>query len=941
MSWSASGLSWLDEDNWGEHFHLRDVEERQVLKEDTERGLPVVEDKPKKKVTVKPTIAVKPTWEGYTDGWYLKHLQGIEERRRQKELSEMEEEEVLTVPVFQKPVVQKPVLMDVVDGVPGEEKNEDLENVVEKVKNEILDGERRKEGLGAMQALYLQKRGMTGYEGITEEEAEEEAWRLVRKMVAKEAAYVASVAAHSDELKVKEPHPVTEADARWLMEHYAKRFGDVWDDKKLDAIVAAELEEQRVRPFNIYETMSTARDWSGERLDRVLEGDWAEGTWFAQGPEVARFALRQGIGATSGALSGAFALFNEPSDELAGEAYYAAHGGDSGFRSLADWSSYYRPGVWEAVQQGYGMVQDEGLGTLVVEMTPLGDLGDIADVPHGWQRVAMLGLALQPFAGAVVGPQYSKYVDPGISVSGEVPGKAIRLTGEAFADALRAAGLYDTRATGIGDGAFALVDRKSEGVYGPAGLYVDPVEYATVHPLAGWSYRHDRPTSQGEVVGAGGEGLWDKVRHRGDKPLLAAEAAALIFSGQLGNVSGYHSSYEVAPEEAAGAGLAGTFREESELISGGVEPDEAALVGETGVVAVQEGVVDGGDGGTVGDFEYSVAGVKVGPAVAVGDGEIVEKVVQVVNEVPVEVIQEVQVEKVLELLKEVPVEKVVEVLKEVPVEVVNEVPVEKVVEVVNEVEVEKVVELITEVPVEKVVEVIKEVEVEVIKEVEVEKIVEIVKEVEVEVVKEIPVEIIKEVEVEKIVEIVKEVPVEIIKEIPVEKIVEVPVEKLVEVVKEVPVEKVVEVLKQAPVEEIIEKTPVELARDVVARPVSPARPRSLVGERRGVLRSEPEPQREMRRRVRPGWGPVEDGAWDESLGVVKPVQVVADVGWRYPVLVDLRSGRTTAWRGGPVPGLEDGHEVVQWGTAPIGRWPVNGFLVGPRGVEDLVGARGV
>lgn len=59
------------------------------------------------------------------------------------------------------------------------------------------------------------------------------------------------------------------------------------------------------------------------------------------------------------------------------------------------------------------------------------------------------------------------------------------------------------------------------------------------------------------------------------------------------------------------------------------------------------------------------------------------------------------VEKIVEVIKEVPVEKVVEVIKEVPVE--------KIVEVVKEVEVEKIVEVVKEIPVEKVVEIIKEV----------------------------------------------------------------------------------------------------------------------------------------------------------------------------------------------------------------------------------------
>ncbi len=126
-----------------------------------------------------------------------------------------------------------------------------------------------------------------------------------------------------------------------------------------------------------------------------------------------------------------------------------------------------------------------------------------------------------------------------------------------------------------------------------------------------------------------------------------------------------------------------------------------------------------------------------------GDKEIVE----VIKEVPVEVVKERIIEKPVEVEKIVQVEKIV--TKEVPVdrivekEVIKEVPVEKIVEVEKPVEVEKIVE------VEKPVEVIREVEVEK----------EVIKEIEV------PVEVIKEV--------IKEVPVEIIKEV--EKIVEVPV----------------------------------------------------------------------------------------------------------------------------------------------------------------------
>jgi len=62
---------------------------------------------------------------------------------------------------------------------------------------------------------------------------------------------------------------------------------------------------------------------------------------------------------------------------------------------------------------------------------------------------------------------------------------------------------------------------------------------------------------------------------------------------------------------------------------------------------------------------------------------------------PQEKIVEKEVEKIVEVIKEVPVEKIVEVVKEVvvekPVEVIKEIPVERVVEVIKEIPVEKIV----------------------------------------------------------------------------------------------------------------------------------------------------------------------------------------------------------------------------------------------------------
>ena len=163
----------------------------------------------------------------------------------------------------------------------------------------------------------------------------------------------------------------------------------------------------------------------------------------------------------------------------------------------------------------------------------------------------------------------------------------------------------------------------------------------------------------------------------------------------------------------------------------------------------------------------------------------VEKIVEVIKEVPVDVIKEV--DKIVEVIREVPVEvikeveKIVEVIKEVPVEIINEV--------------EKIVEVIKEVP-SPPVEVIKYIDREVIKEIPVEKIVNIYDNSEPTIIEKIvekPVEVIKE--VEKIVE----KPIEVIKEV--EKI----VEKPIEVIKEI--EKIVEkqIIVEVPVEKIIEK----------------------------------------------------------------------------------------------------------------------------------------
>jgi valyl-tRNA synthetase len=94
----------------------------------------------------------------------------------------------------------------------------------------------------------------------------------------------------------------------------------------------------------------------------------------------------------------------------------------------------------------------------------------------------------------------------------------------------------------------------------------------------------------------------------------------------------------------------------------------------------------------------------------VGNTTVKEKIVEVeiIKEVPVEIIVEkeikvpYEVEKIKEIIKEVPVEVIKEVIKEVPVEVIKEGKTKtKTIEIIKEV--------VKEVPVEKIVEITKEV----------------------------------------------------------------------------------------------------------------------------------------------------------------------------------------------------------------------------------------
>jgi hypothetical protein len=156
----------------------------------------------------------------------------------------------------------------------------------------------------------------------------------------------------------------------------------------------------------------------------------------------------------------------------------------------------------------------------------------------------------------------------------------------------------------------------------------------------------------------------------------------------------------------------------------------------------------------------------------VKEKEVIKEVIKYV-EVPVveekEVIKieyvEVPVEKIV--TKEVTVEKIVEVIKEVPVERV----VEKIVEITKEVPVEKVVikEVIKEIPIEKIITKTEYVS----DDTQINELLLKIQQLEdtppkvVEVIKEVPVD--RVVIQEKIVEIIKEVPVEVIKEVIVEK----------------------------------------------------------------------------------------------------------------------------------------------------------------------------
>ena len=156
----------------------------------------------------------------------------------------------------------------------------------------------------------------------------------------------------------------------------------------------------------------------------------------------------------------------------------------------------------------------------------------------------------------------------------------------------------------------------------------------------------------------------------------------------------------------------------------------------------------------------------------VKEKEVIKEVIKYV-EVPVveekEVIKieyiDVPVEKIV--TKEVIVEKIVEVIKEVPVDRV----VEKIVEITKEIPVEKVVikEVIKEIPIEKIVTKTEYVS----DDTQINELLLKIQQLEdtppkvVEVIKEVPVD--RVVIQEKIVEIIKEVPVEVIKEVIVEK----------------------------------------------------------------------------------------------------------------------------------------------------------------------------
>ena len=156
----------------------------------------------------------------------------------------------------------------------------------------------------------------------------------------------------------------------------------------------------------------------------------------------------------------------------------------------------------------------------------------------------------------------------------------------------------------------------------------------------------------------------------------------------------------------------------------------------------------------------------------VKEKEVIKEVIKYV-EVPVveekEVIKieyvEIPVEKIV--TKEVIVEKIVEVIKEVPVDRV----VEKIVEITKEIPVEKVVikEVIKEIPIEKIITKTEYVS----DDTQINELLLKIQQLEdtppkvVEVIKEVPVD--RVVIQEKIVEIIKEIPVEVIKEVIVEK----------------------------------------------------------------------------------------------------------------------------------------------------------------------------
>lgn len=288
-----------------------------------------------------------------------------------------------------------------------------------------------------------------------------------------------------------------------------------------------------------------------------------------------------------------------------------------------------------------------------------------------------------------------------------------------------------------------------------------------------------------------------KTQNNSDKSYQQSDSNSPIRTNKtlselsFGDDEGSDNNYEIDIEDKTNNSDDYLIRHENLLTSVSRTDDELVTVS----------IVDDEDTGT----QFSGINTKLGGR---SDGSTDRSIVR--SEVSHKRKNSRAVDKIIEEIVEIPVEVIIPKITEVEVEIIKEVPVEEIVEIVREIEVESIIEVPKEIevikPIQKIVEVIVKKTIEIEKIVEKEKIVEVIIEIDdpYEVIKEI--EIIKE--IEEPYEVIKEV--EVIKEIIVIKEVEIEVEEIIK--KEIVTEKIVEKFVEVPYEVIVE---VEVVKEII------------------------------------------------------------------------------------------------------------------------------